>query len=166
MIDLQASKTYEEVKELKSSATTKAKLKGATKAIEVQTKALKKMKVDLVKVAGKYVSDVAISGYCDIAELKDEIKDMVNKALVTNSSTAIATSNFRVLATKADFKALDNFYLRSINQACNDLVGEGNKLRADLKSSFASMKFNYDLHINKMRLSTEDIIENMTKAAN
>ena len=53
-------------------------------------------------------------------------------------------------STKEDFKAFGDFYPRSINQVCNDWVGKGNKHRADLKTYVASMKFKYDLQVNKM----------------
>ena len=60
-------------------------MKDALSTIDVQTSATTKMKKDVVTQAGKFVTDVAILGYCSTAEFRDEIKDMVNKAMDNNS---------------------------------------------------------------------------------
>ena len=54
-----------EVSNLRASVTTKYELKNALSAIEGQTSTVKQMKEDIISVAGKFFTDVAIAGYCD-----------------------------------------------------------------------------------------------------
>ena len=81
----------EDVKNLRASTATKDELKSALEAIENQTSAINTMKAYVVTEAGKLVTDVAIAGYCHTTKLKEEIKEVVTRALMifrTSSSSA------------------------------------------------------------------------------
>ena len=121
------------VADLKASATTKEELKQTIKAIEDQSSAFTKIKADLLSEAGKYVSDVATTGYCDASKLKEDIKAMVDRALlVCPPSSSTAEGEVSALATRADFLALGDQYLSNLHSLAHELTTEGNKLRAEL----------------------------------
>ena len=76
---LNALKT--EVADLKASDASKEELKKALTAMEAQTSAVTKTKDYIIIEAGKYVSDVATTGYTDTSKLKEDIKALVDRAL-------------------------------------------------------------------------------------
>ena len=94
-----------EVAYLKTSAATKDELKNALFAMENQTSAVAQMKKDIITEAGKFVSDVATAGYCDTSKLKDDIKSMVDIALLLYPpSSSSAEGEVSTLATRGDLR--------------------------------------------------------------
>jgi hypothetical protein len=154
-----------EVASLKTSAATKDELKNALSAMEGQTSAVAQLKTDIVTEAGKFVSDVATAGYCDTSKLKDDIKAMVDRALlVCPPSSSSAEGEVRTLATKADFMALGDQYLTNLNSIAYELTTEGNKLRTDLMQKVAQMKWKTDLHLNKTEVRVNSVVEQLNAA--
>ena len=98
-----------EVASLRTSAVTKEELKTALTAIEGQTSAVTQMKANIISEAGKFVSDIAAAGYCDTSKLKEDIKGIVERALMTcPRSSSSAEGEVSVLATRDDFMALSD----------------------------------------------------------
>ena len=101
----------EEVKNLIVSAATKEELKEEISTINKQSYTHTTMKGDLITEACKFISDVSIAGYCDTSSLRDEIKAMVNQAVVANSPSSLFTEGeLRALVIKSDFQALGDLY--------------------------------------------------------
>ena len=98
--------------------------------MEGQTSVVAQLRNDIISKAGKFVSDVATAVYCDTSKLKDDIKTMVDRALlVCPPSSSSAEREVRALATRDDFMALGDQYLTNLNCIAHELTTEGNKLR-------------------------------------
>ena len=131
-----------EIASIRTSTATKDELNNALTAMEGQTCAVIQMKTHISTEAGKFVFDVATAGYCDTSKLKDDIKALVDRALLMCPPLqSSAEGEVSALATRADFMALGDQYLTNLNCIAHDLTTEGNKLRTDLMQKVADMKW-------------------------
>ena len=120
------------------------------------------MKGEIVTNAGKSVTDVATAGYCNTSKLKDEIKGMVDRALMIYPlSSSSAEGKVSALVTNVDFMALGDLYLTNLNSIEDKLSSERSKIRSDIMNKVATMKWKTNLHLNKTEHNVGSLVEQL-----
>ncbi|KAJ9544261.1 hypothetical protein OSB04_023968 [Centaurea solstitialis] len=169
-----------ELKQVKASAVTKVDLSVALVSYVPFADQFQSFQDELFSANRNLVTDLIEAGYSNYSSLEQEIKKMVNSAIVMGQASASSQACLNQLYTKRDFEAMVQSLAQTIvrqneaiardfrrshrntakfvQQVSNNLVLEGVRLRTSLRNYAADIRFHSHLNINSVVLSVEDLI--------
>ncbi|KAJ9566337.1 hypothetical protein OSB04_002303 [Centaurea solstitialis] len=164
----------------KASVVTKEELFAALVSFVPSADLFQRFQDELFSSSHNLVTDLIEAGYSNYSSLEDNIKRMVNSAIVMGQASSSSQASLNQLCTKRDFEAMvqslaqtvtrqneaiTRDFRRShrntakfIQQVSSNLIAEGFRLRTTMRNYAADIRFLSYLNINSVVLSAEDLI--------
>jgi hypothetical protein len=172
-----------ELKTVKSSAITKEDLTKALSSFTPTADTLQTFKDDVIDAGKSLVVDLVSAGYSNYSKLNEEIKKMVESAMIIGQSSSSSQANINHLATRReidamvealanivrkqnenitrDFRASHRITASHIRQMTDNIIAEGVRFRGSLRNYTKDIRFNSNLNINAALLSVEELIQRL-----